>query len=114
MALYDPTPKTDAPVSPDFTVAEFLDWVRTKPADEAYDYNDPSDCAICQFLRDAGRCDRPSVGTTVWNRLGHLFDGGPTYTLPAHVSKASMGRDEDAVSDWTFGALATRLQALLP
>jgi hypothetical protein len=37
--------------SADFTVAEFLAWARTKPADEEYRYWDIGNCAVAQFAK---------------------------------------------------------------
>ena len=82
-----------APVSDGFTVAEFLDWVRTKPADEAYDYSSLDNCAISQFARYAG--------FELHGEERNLFESGA-------------GGMAACLKPNTFGALATRLQALLP
>jgi hypothetical protein len=57
----------------DFTIADVLVWARTKPADEAYNYVDARDCALCQFLRETGRVASPSVNA--WD-FGST-EGGP-------------------------------------
>jgi hypothetical protein len=81
-------------VSPDFAVGEFLDWARTKPADERYCYIDPSVCALAQFGAATGR--------------PYLIDiGRPNEAYPAI---------DNAVNPlggaFTFGALVKRLEAI--
>jgi hypothetical protein len=39
----------------DFTIAEFLAWARTKPANETYCFSNPDRCALAQFGRASGR-----------------------------------------------------------
>jgi hypothetical protein len=100
MALYDPKEfpaEAPAKVSPDFTVAEFLDWARRKPADEGYCYIDSSSCALAQFGRDTGRPEL--VG----------FFG--TRFLWKHLPLRDAINPEDC-SPHTFGALVQRLEAL--
>lgn len=85
-----------------FSVAEFLDFARSKPADEAYCYTSNGDCPIAQFLKDTGRCEKPSVGKTAWRSVDafdwRYFDD----RLDAEVAGANH----------TFGALVARLEAL--
>jgi hypothetical protein len=80
---------------------QFTDWVRSKPADEAYDYSDVLNCALCQFLRETGMAKAPLVGGYRWTEDDaetgwHYFDV----------------KLDDAVcaGPHTFGALAERLQ----
>jgi hypothetical protein len=95
MALYDPAPR-ETVVSPDFTIAEFLDWARRKPANERYDYCDSSVCALAQFGLETGR--------------GHLVEASGT----AFLNRLENRRLHEAVlrQPETFGALVTRLEAL--
>ena len=115
MALYDPKQFPDAdivpaPVSDGFTVAEFLDWVRTKPADERYPYDDPDNCALCIFLRETLRAEAPSVAPHIGSSPGFWNDGsGERRPYPAEIEPAL----EDPISrDWTWGSLALRLKGL--
>lgn len=84
-----------AQTSPDFTIADVLAFCRTKPADEQYPFLNAYHCAAGQFGRATGR--KSLVGCGDLRKLGHL-----------ELHKAVIA------SPWTFGALATRLEALLP
>lgn len=77
----------------DFTIADVLNWARTKPADEGYDYFDAGNCAVAQFGRETGR--------------DHLVDLSST-----EIDKACPGLDDIIIEfGWTFGALVSRLEA---
>jgi len=89
MALYDPAPKIDAAPAEDFTVAEFLAWARTKPADRVYNYWSTANCAASQFVR------AKSLGDSDWDKL--------------HLGAAGLAIISEP---WTFGALVKRLEAL--
>lgn len=83
----------------DFSLNEFLAWVRTKPADEEYDFFDVAHCAVAQFGEATGR---------------QLLIGVPYLenVIGPECHDAVMG---DVVGhDWSFGALAKRLEALCP
>jgi hypothetical protein len=88
-----------------FTIVDVLEWSRTKPAGEGYDYGEPGECAIAQFLRETGRAANPNVGEFAWR------DGGKGTLLPPHLD-ALVFADRD-VSQRTFGALAQRIEALM-
>jgi hypothetical protein len=75
--------------------------------DEAYDFVDPGECACCQFLKDTGRAASPRVIPENW-RDGMLSD--ERYPLPEGLNSALNARFR---ADWTFSALAKRLEALL-
>jgi hypothetical protein len=93
MALYDPKEfPTEAPakVSPDFSVAEFLDWARRKPADEEYNYWDTCGCACGQFARD----------------LGFAQESAERYRIEVMFTSYAQPHPR------TFGALVKRLEAL--
>lgn len=36
------------------TLPHLINWLKTKPADETYDYGEPSNCLIAQYLRAQG------------------------------------------------------------
>jgi hypothetical protein len=36
------------------TLADLIAWLRTKPAEEEYNYANPSDCALAQFFKARG------------------------------------------------------------
>jgi hypothetical protein len=79
-----------------FTVAEFLDWARTKPADEGYGYMDACKCACGQFADFAGidwraRCSAAEKAR--WD-----FEAKYEHQLRDHPR--------------TFGALAKRLETI--
>jgi hypothetical protein len=101
---YGDVVEAPATVSPDFTVAEFLAWVRTKPADEEYDYGAPHDCAICQFLKATARtAPNAVIGMVYWVDVN-----GDARRIPFSVDKAA----DNGGQDWTFGALAKRLETI--
>jgi hypothetical protein len=87
-------------VSPDFTVADVLAFARSKPADEAYDYEDPCCCALGQFIRDALGTDDYCLGNLT------VAIGGVCRPIPSTLHKALR------FGDWTFGALVKRLEAI--
>lgn len=93
--------------TPDFDIPEFLAWARTKPADETYSYVNTTSCALGQFLRETGRARHALVGGYSWTPW--LFFGlfpGRERAIPPALATALVGR--------SFGALVTRLEALLP
>lgn len=95
MALYDPTPR-ETIVSPEFSVAEFLAWARTKPADQPYGVTVPDHCALGQFGQATGRpC------------LAEYYD--PDQCLSTFGLNDALGFSGGSL---TFGALAKRLEAL--
>lgn len=105
--------------SADFTIAEFLAWVRTKPADERYEYPNRGGCALCQFLSGTGRAERPTVDMYSIDVEGGWSDGSlPKQPYPRELEPALSGADfGDIFGDeksWTFGALVTRLEKLCP
>lgn len=80
-----------------------LEWARSKPADEAYDYHSCERCAIALFLLETGRANPPAVGNIYW-QSGY----GAPHRLPERVSAAA--RNDYDRSGWTFGAFADRLE----
>lgn len=80
-----------------------LEWARSKPAGERYDYCSNGNCAIAQFLRETGRAKQPMVGFNDWCEglwgVEHFFD--------RRIAEAAERRPE------TFGAFAARLESAL-
>ena len=97
--------------STDFSVADVLAWARTKPADERYDYGDPSDCALCHFLIVTGRAVDPSVGPWISERLtGYWQDcagDNAKHPYPRGLEPAL------STSPHRYGALVKRLEAIV-
>ena len=90
--------------SADFTIADVLAWARTKPAEERYDFTEPSTCALGQFAREVRgysklSAAREDYGLLVSPELRRAAQGDGN--IPRNVK-------------WTFGALVTRLEALCP
>jgi hypothetical protein len=81
---------------------QVADWARTKPADEAYNYTSPCNCAIAQFLIASGISDAPGVGDEDW-----LDYGAPNIRHPISKSLNMAVLDHPR----TFGALADRLSS---
>lgn len=101
----------------DFTIADVLAWARTKPADERYNYQDSTNCALCQFLRDTDRAERPRVSMWADNVRGGWSEDWqdrreyPKIMEPVLSGDGSFEGDETL---WTFGGLVSRLEALCP
>jgi hypothetical protein len=83
------------------TTRAFLEWARKKPADEKYSYDDPTNCAIAQYLKSCG-FTKVYVGGSDYN-----CDGRGYAPLPPGWSDAAIN------NPYTFGALADRLEALV-
>jgi hypothetical protein len=89
-------------VAADFTIADVLAWARTKPADESYPYYDTCGCALHQFLVARGLPVRLTGG------------GGYWVDTSGRSHQADVPFDVLANTPHTFGALAERIEALLP
>jgi hypothetical protein len=85
--------------TPDFTIAEFLAWVRTKPAGETYNFCDAAHCALGQFLRETR-----NLSTLDCYTQDIYFKGGIEHT-PLGIALCDCQ---------TFGELAQRVAPLLP
>ena len=85
--------------SPDFSITQFRDWARTKPADERYFFQDCRKCALAQFLLETGRARHPFVAMG-----GEWFD----YASPAQ-GEAGEIINHAVASSLTFGELADKL-----
>jgi hypothetical protein len=98
MALYDPREFPEAEtVSPDFTLEEFLAWVRTKPAGEEYNFVCADVCAVAQFGDATGR--------------ESLLGLDPDQLDALHPGLCDLVNPLDF--EFTFGALAARIEAEL-
>lgn len=107
MALYDPHEFPEAEVTTDFTLADVLAWARTKPADLAYDFCEPHECALGQFVRERRLGD--PMGSGFWaggkcHRYGEVLLG---------AAQDRRGEDWKRDQIWTFGAFADRLEKAL-
>jgi hypothetical protein len=103
LSLSHGTKSGEIPVATaDFTIADVLAWARTKPADERYNYVDPHNCAISQFLRDTGRAVTPVVNQMSW---WDEEDGEPQ-TYPWEISSAANQGSDD------FGTFVANLESL--
>ena len=80
-----------------FTYA-ILEWARTKPADEAYDYADAQNCAVAQYGQYCGRDDLIGLDP---------FDFMDRFPL---VERAA---NPDFPGPMTFGGFAKRLEEAL-
>ena len=92
----------------DFTLSQILAWARTKPAEEAYEYTANENCALCQFIRETGRADHPSVGAHYWNEWEGVTYGRliARHTFPDGLANTLQAR--------SFGELVSRLEKLVP
>lgn len=90
---------------------QFLDWLRSKPADEEYGYW-CDQCAIGQFLVENGYATKPEMCREVWIEqvAGTAF--GQEHPIPVLMDVASRG-DTSVCEPHTFGAAASRLEKLL-
>ncbi|MGX7895505.1 hypothetical protein [Tsuneonella sp. HG222] len=93
-------------------IQEFHAYCLTR-GDDAYDFQDTTNCATCQFLRGTGRAVEPDVDYGGWKASvdaeRNAFPGGEDF------NKILGGEDYwvECSDGWTFSALATRLEALL-
>jgi len=89
-------------MTPDFSITQFRDWARTKPADETYIFQDARNCAFCQFLRETDRAHDPIV----------CFDGDWFDRAGPAQGEAGEIINHAVASSLTFGDLADRLDKL--
>ncbi len=91
-------------------IADFATFARSK-GDETYDYCEPGDCALAQFLRASGRAIDPSVsGYGLWH------DAAKSEAWECHKSPAGVhgAINPDPCGEWfSFSGLAVRLEALI-
>ncbi len=96
----------------DFTIKDVLEWARTKPADERYNYTMPMSCALCHFLRDTGRCAEPIIRPFI---DGCDFFGWRSVSSGDRLYKPYDAALEPALmKGGTFGGLVRLLEALCP
>jgi hypothetical protein len=89
----------------DFTIADVLAWARTKPADERYSYIDNTGCALCIFLRETHRAERPHVVPDFWYEERTAERHKYPYILNLAVQSLWIGGT-------TFGGLVRRLEVI--
>jgi hypothetical protein len=98
--LYDPRWETI------YTTKRFAAWLATKPATEKYDYCDPENCAIGQYLKAVGaektwmRCDE--INRLGWS--GIVLSSVPQMTF-GHAARrarieAGTASIKDRVVEW--------------
>lgn len=85
---------------------QFLDFCRSKPADEAYSFISNENCALAQFLKAAGY-PVESVGGSFWRDTRDVV-----HDLPPPLYWSDLGYGV-LCECRTFGALADRLEAAL-
>jgi hypothetical protein len=76
----------------DFTIADVIEWARTKPPSERYDFGNSGNCVIAQFGKATGR--------------GCLLNLGPArllYTVGHDLYSAAIG-------NCTFGGFVKALE----
>ncbi len=93
---------TDQPKA--FDPKAFLEFVKGKPGDEGYNYNDTHNCALCQFARDAFGWAEARAGGRYFYQHDHYFD--TLRTVSDAIADTIVARPH------RFGALAKRLEAL--
>jgi hypothetical protein len=101
-------------MSADFTIQDVLNWARTKPADERYDYTESSNCALCQFLRDTARVASPGVLPDRWWDHEGTNRGRVSEELNAQLRSSDEECESNGIGISTFGALVARLEKLCP
>jgi hypothetical protein len=116
----------------DFSIAELLEWARTKPKDEAYRFCDYRNCALTQFGRATGRTYLVGIGdVTPFIGKGKAFNalvlsrtfGELVSELEVVVEPSAIRRVWARLAGKTIGgapvaresaSLVTRLEELLP
>ena len=81
-----------------------LDFWRSKPANETYDYTWSQTCAMARFISESG-LGEPSTF------LRWRDNGGALHDYPKAMKDAANGYCLEG--GWTFGAAADRLERLL-
>jgi len=98
------------PLDEVFTWDKLKAWLKTKPADEGYDYYNTQSCALTQFVKDRGYTAMTAGSSFV---VGFLTPGDTsTYTvfyLPVGFDDVALGYrgDEDR---FTFGGMLRRAE----
>lgn len=92
--------------SPLFTLTQFAEWAKTKPANETYAYGSNFKCPLAQFLHSQGYVNY-SVGAYDYGEFG----GKIKYMISDQLSFVVHGRSGNE-HEWTFGALNDRLSAV--
>jgi len=90
----------------DTTFDDFKAWLNTKDDDEEFNYNDNSNCAYAQFLKDTGRCPNPAVGSYDWYPWGNRDQK----TLIPRELQGDDIWDKSALNEKTFGDVKRNLR----
>lgn len=87
---------------------QLLDFLRSKPAEETYNFLSPRGCALGQFAASLGAA---GLATGFVDRSGAIRDYSEQIyrTVAQDVEALEAGCPQD----WTFGAAADRLENLL-
>jgi len=88
----------------------FLAWAKTKPADEAFEYMNNTNCAFAQFLRDTGVCADPIVGGTDWWPRGRMTTG--SVDMDPRITRIDLDNAQRPLEQRTFGALVACMEKL--
>jgi len=106
------------PIEELFTNPKYLmDWLKTKPADEKYDYNNGDECALTRFLQENGypkaRAGAYSVYIEGWDESVYIEGWDEVdnkMRLPLGFDNVARGNGEDN----TFGAMLRRAEEQWP
>jgi hypothetical protein len=101
MMLYDPKWEQKTKADP-FTLESLIAWLKTKPANERYNYAFHDSCMIAQYLTDMGYRN-VSVGA-----CGRWDADGASGDL---VQFAAIAIARARCTEWTFGAALKRALA---
>ena len=81
-------------------IANLINWLETKPADEEYDYGSIHECLFAQFFTHCGCTD------VVCGSLSIDYNGLKEVRLPNVYNRIAVGRPS------TFGAALERAKSL--
>ena len=69
------------PVHPQTSATDFIDWLKSKPASEQFDFNRPESCAFAQYLIERGVSCEPFVLNEIWMSANDI-----KWTIPIDVA----------------------------
>jgi hypothetical protein len=87
----------------------FLDWVKTKPRDELFNYVNTERCAVAQFLKTQHPRSGVNAGSKfalVWDVCGNVTN---RYNFPDAVVRAAKRLTVKRRGRYTYGELADSL-----
>lgn len=90
-----------------FSLASLIAWLETKDPAAEYNYSDPSNCLMCQYLRCSG-VDVRSITLNYWTD-----SNGARAVFPRVLQDVSSGhnRSDRLWRVWTFGAALLRARS---